>query len=295
MFLFSYYFFYFRELRSTTPLGVPLPPIAWSTPRKKLKSGVRVLLSEELQDDESGEDEEYIPHEKGPETEKYEYQSEDDKDSSFSSSNPPSVPPPTPTTPSTHDPEPELEPEPEPEPELLTTWSDDGIFKIPHSISTETPEDANIALRTRSKLCLNSTTLEQIEEAFVPPDIPHMDCDNDWVDDEWMDFLQKITRPLDEIVKGNEQEDEELDPEYNILADEELDQIDKEELRVDKAVKITKKELNNLIAELFEYAEGLCTQTNVTNDNSEELTAEVGNLKVYHILYHFCVSKKFLI
>ena len=31
--------------------------------------------------------------------------------------------------------------------------------------------------------------------------------------------------------------------------------VDKEELRADKAVKITRKELNNLIAELFEFTD----------------------------------------
>lgn len=86
-----------------------------------------------------------------------------------------------------------------------------------------------------------------------------MDCDND----DWMDFLKKFTRPLDEVAKPTE--DEEQDPEYNILADEEIDEIDKEELRVDKAVKVTRKELNDLIAELFEYSE-ICTNlTDIDN------------------------------
>lgn len=180
------------------------------------------------------------------------FQSEDDRDSSICSSNPPSVPPPTPP-PSIHD------------PETTITWSEDGFFKVPHSKPTEASDDANIAKRTRSKLCLTSTPLEKIEEAFIPPDITtdmyDMDCDND----DWMDFLKKFTRPLDEIVKSTEQEDEEQDPEYNILADEELDEIDKEELRVDKAVKISKKELNNLIAELFEYTDEFCTQVEMNN------------------------------
>lgn len=151
------------------------------------------------------------------------------------------------------------------------------MFKIPLSKSeAEVIEDANIAKRTRSKLCLTSTSLEQIEEAFIPPDITtdmyDMDCDND----DWMDFLKKFTRPLDEIVKSTEQEDEEQDPEYNILADEELDEVDKEELRMDKAVKISKRELNNLIAELFEYTDEYCTQIEINNanDNSMEESKE---------------------
>lgn len=156
------------------------------------------------------------------------------------------------------------------------------MFKIPHSKSetTEVVEDTNIAKRTRSKLCLTSTPLEQIEGAFIPPDITtdmyDMDCDND----DWMDFLKKFTRPLDEIVKSNEQEDEEQDPEYNILADEELDEVDKEELRMDKAVKVSKKELNNLITELFEYTDEYCTQIEINNaTENEKNTVDVDELK----------------
>lgn len=57
--------------------------------------------------------------------------------------------------------------------------------------------------------------MEEIEEAFVPPDITtdmyEMECDNE----DWMNFLKTFTRPLDEIVKAPEEED--LDPEYNVL------------------------------------------------------------------------------
>lgn len=103
-----------------------------------------------------------------------------------------------------------------------TTLSGDGIFKVPPPKSKEqVEEEANIALRTRSKLSLSSTPLEVIEEAFIPPDITtdmyDMDCD----DDDWKDFLKKFTRPLDEVTKNAEDEDH--DPEYNVLADEEID------------------------------------------------------------------------
>jgi hypothetical protein len=81
---------------------------------------------------------------------------------------------------------------------------------------------ANIALRTRSKLSLSHTPLEVIEEAFMPPDITtdmyNMDCD----DDVWKEFLKTFTRPLDEVTKAAEDEDH--DPEYNVLADEEIDE-----------------------------------------------------------------------
>lgn len=169
--------------------------------------------------------------------------------------------------------------------DALTSWSEDGCFKVPLSVPSDQSEDTNIAKRTRSKLCLTSTPLEKIEEAFIPPDITtdmyDMDCDND----DWMDFLKKFTRPLDEIVKSTEQEDEEQDPEYNILADEELDEIDKEELRMDKAVKISKKELNNLIAELFDYTDEFCTQLakeNMTDNTLKEEDITVSNIVIFY-------------
>lgn len=46
-------------------------------------------------------------------------------------------------------------------------------------------EEATIARRTRSKLCLSNTPIEQIEESFEPPDVSLDDvveADNDWRD-----------------------------------------------------------------------------------------------------------------
>lgn len=133
-------------------------------------------------------------------------------------------------------------------------------------VAENAEEEANIAKRTRSKLSLSSTPLEVIEGAFIPPDITtdmyDMDCDND----DWRDFLKTFTRPLDEVIK----DDEDHDPEYNVLADEEIDKVDKEELRADKAVKVTRKELNILMAELFEYADNFTEQTqNQSTTNGE--------------------------
>ncbi|XP_063919248.1 uncharacterized protein LOC135134483 isoform X2 [Zophobas morio] len=130
-------------------------------------------------------------------------------------------------------------------------------------------EGANIALRTRSKLCLSHTPLEVIEEAFMPPDITtdmyDMDCD----DDVWKEFLKTFTRPLDEVTKAAEDEDH--DPEYNVLADEEIDKVDREELRADRAVTVSRKELNRLMAELFEFADiyesNKLTEKNAASNN----------------------------
>lgn len=132
------------------------------------------------------------------------FKSEDERDSSFVSG---SSAPQTPTTNCDNS--------------TQTNWTDDGIFKIPPpKTKEEMEEDANIALRTRSKLSLSATPLEVIEEAFVPPDITTDMYDLDCDDEDWSDFLKKFTRPLDELTKA---EDEDQDPEYNVLADEEID------------------------------------------------------------------------
>lgn len=55
--------------------------------------------------------------------------------------------------------------------------------------------------------------------------------------------------------------------------------VDKEELRADKAVKVTRKELNELIAELFEY-------TDIYNSNLKEnqISLELQNEPEYTVL-----------
>ncbi|CAH1164288.1 unnamed protein product [Phaedon cochleariae] len=246
-----------KELSTSPPV-----PITWITPEPP--AVVQVLVNEELPEDDSSEDE-YVPGDvvKALEGEEMEEQSggEEDHDSSIFS-DPPSVEPPTPPMLTLNSDSPRTE------------WTDDGVFKIPWTKPEKvTTDDATIALRTRSKLCLTSTPLEAIEEAFVPPDIPppadtdmdicDMECDNE----DWMDFLKKFTLPLDEVAKPTE--DEEQDPEYNVLADEEIDKVDKEELRVDKAVKVSKRELVDLIAELFDD-EDFENEIDKTHDEENE-------------------------
>lgn len=55
-------------------------------------------------------------------------------------------------------------------------------------------------------------------------------------------YFQGFTEPLEEVTKPTE--DDEHDPEYNILADDEINHVDNEDFRIDKAVKITKKEVS---------------------------------------------------
>ncbi|XP_056646341.1 uncharacterized protein LOC130451386 isoform X1 [Diorhabda sublineata] len=240
-----------KELGSVPGAPIPpIPPVTWSA--TKPSSEVQALFTEELQEDSSGD--EYIPTMADEDKDDLE-ESEDDPDSSICTTEPPTSPCAS-----------------SPVPTAQTNWSVDGVFKIPTAPKEkeDAPDEATIALRTRSKLSLSSTPLEIIEEAFIPPDITtdmyEMDCDNE----DWKNFLKTFTRPLEEVNKLPEEE--ELDPEYNVLSDEEIDKPDKEELRVDKAVKVSRKELNALISELYEFCSNEQAYLNQVEDDEPETT-----------------------
>ncbi|XP_012144630.2 gon-4 like protein muscle wasted isoform X1 [Megachile rotundata] len=216
--------------------------IPWPiTPVKKASSEVQVLIEEELPEDSS--DEEYNPEQ--------DKQSDDEKEAENSTSSDVESQPSTPLN----------------QCDTLVLeqcklshvqYDPEGIFKIPNIPHVPTEEES-IGQRTRSKLCLSETPLEQIEQAFIPPDITtdmyDWDCE---LDEDWDNFLKEFTQPLTQ--EPVTEDDPEADPEYNILEDEETDFFDKEELRADKAVKVTRKELNNLIAELFEFTDTFSKQ-----------------------------------
>lgn len=90
--------------------------------------------------------------------------------------------------------------------------------------------------------------MEDMEKAFIPPDIDldMYDCVID--DQDWKEFLTEFTKPIDKI-NTNEDDDTEFIP--NIHEEE----IDSEELRRDPGVKVSKKELNELMGELFDFNE----------------------------------------
>lgn len=118
-----------------------------------------------------------------------------------------------------------------------------GEFKVPRPKLT-LEEQETISRRTRSKLCLTTTPIETIESTFIPPDITTDMYDFEQeqeVDNEWKEFLSEFMMPL-----TNAEEDDAEDPEY--VASENA-KIDKEELR---PVRVSKKELNQLISELLE-------------------------------------------
>ncbi|XP_058117169.1 uncharacterized protein LOC131259645 [Anopheles coustani] len=130
-------------------------------------------------------------------------------------------------------------------------YTKDGLFKIPKPrndsyCSQSEQEQENIALRTRSKLCLTTTDIETLESTFVPPDITTdmYEYDGD-MDQAWKDFLEEFTKPLPKDLE----EDDDNDPEY-VAADMPVP-LDAEEMR---PVKVSKKELNELVSELMEMS-----------------------------------------
>ncbi|KAK0155565.1 GON-4-like protein [Merluccius polli] len=106
-----------------------------------------------------------------------------------------------------------------------------------------------VAFRTRSKRPLRDVPLGQLEAELLAPDItPDMYTPGPPLykeDRHWSHWLQGL------MASDNEEEaDDEDDPEYNFLED--LDEPDQEDYRTDRAVRITKKEVNQLLEELFD-------------------------------------------
>lgn len=139
-----------------------------------------------------------------------------------------------------------------------------------------------IGMRTRSKFSLNDTPLEIIEQAFIPPDITEDMYDSACENDEWIEFLSEFTKPL-ESVQNDDGED---DPEYNVLGDDDFTNVDKEEFRIDKSVKVTRKEYNDLMNELNEFTESFLefngvetfeTNTDITEFDNDKNTVKSKN------------------
>ncbi|XP_002016430.2 uncharacterized protein LOC6590417 [Drosophila persimilis] len=128
--------------------------------------------------------------------------------------------------------------------------SDDGCFKVPLDKNIAGNEDLRIATRTRSKLCLQETTIEDLQSGFVPPDLEPSDTfepDMTATDADWMQFLNDFTKPLNNNFLGD---DDDLieDPEYVAADHIDSEYENAEELR---DVNISKKELTDLVSELF--------------------------------------------
>ncbi|XP_041984421.1 uncharacterized protein LOC121736988 [Aricia agestis] len=202
--------------RVTAPWNLQLEPIEHIP--VKTRPEVEALIAQELPDDE--DDEEYNPTNDDIPSDDDHIESCSDLESQ-------------PRTPATPRPT-------EESPKVVK----DGPFVVPQvskvSRQLNLEEDATIALRTRSKLSLSSTPIEHIESSFVPPDeLPQTD-----VDEIWNDFLKECLNP----APNAHEDDDDADPEYNVAADP--DATEDEESLEKSIIKISKKELEDILTEL---------------------------------------------
>nr|XP_056709685.1 GON-4-like protein [Euleptes europaea] len=127
-------------------------------------------------------------------------------------------------------------------------------------------EDSLIAFRTRSKRPLKDVPLGQLEAELRAPDItPDMYDPNTADDEEWKSWLGGL---MNDDVGNEDEADDDDDPEYNFLED--LDEPDTEDFRNDRAVRITKKEVNELMEELFETFQDEMGFSNVEDEGLED-------------------------
>uniref|UniRef100_A0A8C1VWT2 Si:dkey-27c15.3 n=1 Tax=Cyprinus carpio TaxID=7962 RepID=A0A8C1VWT2_CYPCA len=122
-------------------------------------------------------------------------------------------------------------------------------MEVYQSLSSANGEESLISFRTRSKRPLRNVPLGRLEAELRAPDItPDMyELGSAPEDREWTQWLQGL---MSSDMENEEEGDDEDDPEYNFLAD--IDEPDVEDYRNDKAVRITKKEVNDLMEELFD-------------------------------------------
>ncbi|XP_077446315.1 GON-4-like protein [Stigmatopora argus] len=133
--------------------------------------------------------------------------------------------------------------------ELCAVEAELAVCTEPYQPLEDGGEGGLMAYRTRSKRPLRDVPLGQLEAELRAPDItPDMyDCGATLEDSDWTDWLRGL---MTSDGDNDEECDDEDDPEYNFLAD--VDEPDREDYRDDKAVRITKKEVNQLMEELFE-------------------------------------------
>ncbi|XP_075419056.1 GON-4-like protein isoform X2 [Tenrec ecaudatus] len=132
--------------------------------------------------------------------------------------------------------------------------------------SFQTLDDSLIAFRTRSKRPLKDVPLGQLEAKLQAPDItPDMYDPNTADDEDWKMWLGGL---ISDDVGNEDEADDDDDPEYNFLDD--LDEPDTEDFRTDRAVRITKKEVNELMEELFDTFQGEMGFPKVEDDGPEE-------------------------
>uniref|UniRef100_A0A8C8AYU7 GON-4-like protein n=1 Tax=Otus sunia TaxID=257818 RepID=A0A8C8AYU7_9STRI len=144
---------------------------------------------------------------------------------------------------------------------------DEELASSPVCMDSYQPlEDSLIAFRTRSKRPLKDVPLGQLEAELRAPDItPDMYDPNTADDEEWKRWLGGL---MNDDVENEDEADDDDDPEYNFLED--LDEPDTEDFRNDRAVRITKKEVNELMEELFETVSGKFDRDEMGFSNMED-------------------------
>ncbi|XP_040928747.2 GON-4-like protein [Betta splendens] len=143
-----------------------------------------------------------------------------------------------------------------------------AVCMEPYQPLSETEDEAGLmAYRTRSKRPLRNIPLGRLEAELRAPDItPDMYASSSAPEDkEWTDWLRGL---MSSDMDNEEECDDEDDPEYNFLAD--IDEPDLEDYRDDKAVRITKKEVNELMEELFQTLKEDLAGQEVDDDIHEE-------------------------
>ncbi|XP_060614141.2 GON-4-like protein [Anolis sagrei] len=144
---------------------------------------------------------------------------------------------------------------------------DEELASSPMCMDSYQPlEDSLIAFRTRSKRPLKDVPLGQLEAELHAPDItPDMYDPNTADDEEWKHWLGSL---MTDDVENEDEADDDDDPEYNFLED--MDEPDTEDFRNDRAVRITKKEVNELMEELFETFQDEMGLSNVEDEGPED-------------------------
>ncbi|CAL9691057.1 unnamed protein product [Knipowitschia caucasica] len=147
-----------------------------------------------------------------------------------------------------------------------------------------------MASRTRSKHSLTDVPLERLEaelrvlnpdfnetRSSLDPD-PDQDPDQDPEEDrDWTDWLRGLM-----TSDVEEEADDDDDPEYNFLADR--DEPDLEDYRDDRGVRITKKEVSELMEELFETLKDDLASQDVDEEEEETETTARSRLSETPVL-----------
>ncbi|XP_059412695.1 GON-4-like protein isoform X2 [Carassius carassius] len=145
------------------------------------------------------------------------------------------------------------------------------------SLSSANGEESLISFRTRSKRPLRNVPLGRLEAELRAPDITSdmYELGSAPEDREWTQWLQGL---MTSDMENEEEGDDEDDPEYNFLAD--TDEPDVEDYRNDKAVRITKKEVNDLMEELFDaFQDEIGGQEEEGHEEEEEREEEESPLQ----------------